>query len=921
MAEQGELVADRRQFLGWDEPAVTKLVHALTAADDDLGSLLLVVPTSESGRRLSRALQASGVRKCPEWVTPVHFFMGGGGGRISETIGWQQVARETDWSRYAELLPDPVAPPPESVRGLLAHVRTMRAELAEHGLDLRRASRRLGNAHPEYQRWAALADLEETYRATMLRLGLADVQDEKSQAARSFQLPRDKSELVIACVPDPVPLAVHVWERLALTVPVRVFIHAPNEEAAHFDDWGRPLTQHWMEREVPLKDTDQISICEQPADQASVAVRQIAENFSEKGEVPMDELALAVCDRAILPEMTRVFSDHDWSLFDPAGRTLSETGLLQWLSDLGEWIVTEDVRLLSKLIPQFWTNKLTEEKAFLATSRLSEIIELYLPQTTKDVSRRIREGESDKALEVCLELLDKTRDQFLNDGVAETLRHLLAALLDGEETLLESCETVLEEIGTLERKVELGPRQWIDSFVSSASSIRLPVERTEGQLESQGWLELSYHSAPFVIVSGFNEGSVPESQQGDAWLSNTMRTALSLKANRSRIARDAFLTTSLIESRKQDGRVQFIAGRWNATGESILPSRLLMRCASNDLAERVLHCFCPQSSKRLVIPWTRDWKLSPLAQQVECERFSATSLGTYLSCPFRYYLSHVLKMQRPELLRNEWSARAFGNVLHKVLERFGRDEEAKMLTRHEAISTWLSNCLDQELSRWFRSEAPMAIEFQTESARQRLDYFARRQAVRRSEGWAISDVELKVELDLDGVVVSGVIDRIDQNLETGEWMIWDYKTGKSALDVASAHCKAVSSRSPLPRHLSDDAFTFEGPGATKSKATSVYYWRQLQLPLYAAWLRREKGVQAGVGYISLRPTAKEVDFQTWDWFDQSAVDAGETAAREIIARIKRGVFWPPAEKVDFDAFKDMADGRDLKEAFEAVLEK
>ena len=47
-------------------------------------------------------------------------------------------------------------------------------------------------------------------------------------------------------------------------------------------------------------------------------------------------------------------------------------------------------------------------------------------------------------------------------------------------------------------------------------------------------------------------------------------------------------------------------------------------------------------------------------------------------------------MQEPEPERVEWNARDFGNVAHLVLECWGRDEEARGLSKTEAIAEWVT---------------------------------------------------------------------------------------------------------------------------------------------------------------------------------------------------------------------------------------
>ena len=62
---------------------------------------------------------------------------------------------------------------------------------------------------------------------------------------------------------------------------------------------------------------------------------------------------------------------------------------------------------------------------------------------------------------------------------------------------------------------------------------------------------------------------------------------------------------------------------------------------------------------------------------------------------FRFYLKHAVGMQSPEPGRVEWNARDFGTIAHEILERWGRDAEARELTDQAALHDWLSAGLDR----------------------------------------------------------------------------------------------------------------------------------------------------------------------------------------------------------------------------------
>ncbi|MFC1925155.1 hypothetical protein ACFLW2_00480, partial [Chloroflexota bacterium] len=116
-------------------------------------------------------------------------------------------------------------------------------------------------------------------------------------------------------------------------------------------------------------------------------------------------------------------------------------------------------------------------------------------------------------------------------------------------------------------------------------------EPEESILDLEGWLELPWNDAPFLIVTGMNDGKVPDSRPGDIFLPDTLRRQLKLRHDDDRLARDAYLMTALIQSRRDEGRVCFIAGKTGGSGDVLKPSRLLLRCADSELPGRAERIF------------------------------------------------------------------------------------------------------------------------------------------------------------------------------------------------------------------------------------------------------------------------------------------------------------------------------------------
>jgi ATP-dependent helicase/nuclease subunit B len=261
-------------------------------------------------------------------------------------------------------------------------------------------------------------------------------------------------------------------------------------------------------------------------------------------------------------------------------------------------------------------------------------------------------------------------------------------------------------------------------------------------------------------------------------------------------------------------------------------------------------------------------------------------------------------MSAPEPERREWNARDFGNIAHLVLETWSRDPAAVDLSKREAIEEQLLEILARLLDERFGKRPPLAVRIQAEGLRQRLRWFARQQACQRASGWRIVEVERKFELTVGGVTVVGKIDRVDEH-DDGRRRVLDYKTKAKADEVERAHRVKTGPGTRWPQHLLA-ATAVRCAGLERGKPVEKR-WRNLQVPIYAAAL----GEVAELGYFALGATEAEVRLSLWEDFRTSDREAALRCAEWIVGQIKAAVFWPPAERVDYDDVEVLAAGKTL----------
>ncbi|HWH32587.1 MAG TPA: PD-(D/E)XK nuclease family protein, partial [Egibacteraceae bacterium] len=176
---------------------------------------------------------------------------------------------------------------------------------------------------------------------------------------------------------------------------------------------------------------------------------------------------------------------------------------------------------------------------------------------------------------------------------------------------------------------------------------------------------------------------------------------------------------------------------------------------------------------------------------------SPTRLQTWAACPFRSYLERVLGVE--ELLRPEETVRIepreWGNLLHRVLERFVAEGEppAPGAPWTPADRARLHRLGDEEADRWEQAGATgKALLWRLDRARlhRTLDAFADSdQALRARDGTAPAHTERGFGYDGDPVTLAlgdgrtvafrGRVDRVDVGA-AGDVVVIDYKTGAAA---------------------------------------------------------------------------------------------------------------------------------------------
>ena len=891
-----------RIFLGYDAPLLPLLVRQLLIDRACLAESLVIVPTAQSGRILREHLAADAMAiLAPTFTTPgalLHIEDTSVAPPWIEKIAWMEALAsipDGGWNTYADLFP---VPPnsgddnPDWAVSLAAEITALRATLQEHNHNLFSASKFLAST-PEAKRWEDLARLETLAERQLSAWGYAS----RTTALRErFALPAGFRNIILAGITE-MPKCLEE-ALMAYGGKVILYIAAPESEAELFSPLGLPL-ETWATRELPPHTV--VDIAADPAGQAALALAAVSATGS-----PSTEIALGCPDERSGAVVARAFSENGWPAFHPAAKQPMPS-LVRWLTAWKDWLAKPTSRQLAALL------SLPDSAHLISGNRAQKLAALNkLRNNHAAIDPEAMLELADPALRASIAALLGLRRSFLSENFPEAITsHLHVLDPKSESPLAARIADFLTEAAPLFPQTNRSHGFWLQTLLSwlPAPTAEPSAERV---IDVQGWLELLFEPGAHLVICGMNDTFVPSQPHKDTWLSDSIRRALKLTAETDRHARDAYLLHAMLMMRREAGSAHLICGKNGPGGETLLPSRLLLRVPRENLVTTVENLFREIDPPEADLIWTSDWKWQTPAVELP-ERIRVTALRDFLACPFRFYLKHLVGMSVPEPDRREMNARDFGSITHLVVETWGSDPEKNHLTHPEKIATSLSATLDEVILREFGKNPPLAIRIQIHAIRQRLEWFAAVQAESAAEGWEIIEIESKFAIRSGAFDIVGKIDRIDRHRDTGQLRVIDYKTGK-ADSVEASHRRKIVAKTKVPTHFPDCGPMFQHCTDAKGKTTS-HFWDNLQLPLYALARSLRTEETPVPAYIHLGKTRDDVKLNAWVGFSETDLESAKACLDWITTSLSERAFWPPADKVKYDNFALLAQNSPLVEAF------
>ncbi len=737
----------RREFLGWDRPALPEAARRLAlryrqGSMLDLGQVIVVVPGQRAGRRLQEllAFQAEDEKlrltpplvvtegRLPEMLyTPKQLFATD----LVQDLAWAKALMDLPRDSQKQLLPHAPAAD-EAMRWLALGkvVRRLHVELAADGLDFTAVLKRGPKLADfgEAKRWQALVAAQQSYLALLHVQELWDIQTARLKSVEWREIVTDRDIILLGTV-DLNSTQRQMLDQVAARVTA--YIVAPEQLADRFDAHGCLLTNAWCGAEIPLGDEQMLQV-DGPQEQAEAIsdwLRELGGRFRS------DEVAIGLPDKSLVLQLQRQMDQCGVKVRWVEGVRLSQTGPFRLLAaavqyasqrrydDLAALVRHPDVEgWLIKALPNLGGTRTgaTLAQAMSLPAQLDRFYNARLPGQMP--SGRAFHNQPDwPDLAAVVEQVD----EWIHEASATRplrmwspiFRNILGVVYGGRTLLLDNQEdevlhrTLGKLLGACDMLDDV-PEALDTASVSAADAFQvamgplgdeaLPPPADPQAVEILGWLELPLDDSRALVVTSFNEGLVPQSASADAFLPDRLRRELGLLHNDRRYARDAYATSVLCRGREE---LRVVMARRNAQRDPLAPSRLVFACPDETLVRRARQFFAEPkesggSAKLLLAPPEGILERSsfkvpePAPPKAKLKHISVTRFKTYLACPYRYYLRHVEKLQVVDDSARELDGRAFGNLIHGVLSDFGRQTEApRQSTREQELFEYLDERL------------------------------------------------------------------------------------------------------------------------------------------------------------------------------------------------------------------------------------
>ncbi len=877
-----------RHFIGWNGSLAELTAKAILAGAApapgmraiDLSAHRVIVPSQFAGRliREQLAIQSPHGVLLPKIETPESFLNWGDrnldiANNEDCLLAWIQVLTEEsfDWEDYPNLFPDTknrkVKFDFHSAQTFAQQLIRLRDQLGGSSIahNFRSVIKIIVEIRPEEEnRWNNLAELEDQYLAVLKKMGKGDHNQIRTSLATGDGMPEGVDTVWLVSLLDPQPLLIEALKRRKDKLSIKILIGADETENAGFDEFGRPDTEFWKNREAQWDDFESnVHVVRDPEhglDKLSELLNNTKPEFGTLAVIP--------CERERYPAM---ISDRLKSLgaesLNPMGKLHGDHVIHHLMTSMVNLLKYKTFANLRKTLlhPTLAKNLLGDyETSFQSLNlkldalssrkppqNLIKLVEYVRGLKDSDDDREKIQLEKIRKLENTLSFIinklqefDKLRPNELGLSLLKLCQNKDQSTSDYEQEFAsevsESIEEILANLNPESSEgIKLNSTEWIELALSISREERFRKNFTEEPINLPGWMEAMWEPVPHLVIFGFTDDLIPQSHNADPFLPSHLRDKLGLTTSENHFANAAF-SLERIRRCRTEGRVDIIVPRHDCDGNGLRPSRLLFLCQDDQLIKRVHILFESELTTESQPYWEipEELRLIPVAKLEKLAKrqnhISATGFEGYLSNPADFWLKTILQLNETSHDDVELNRAEFGTLIHSVLETFGRDPNNHNLTDPAEIAEKLGGYLDKHFKSLYGDEPESSLILQKETAKDRLLRFSETQASLVKEGWRIKEVEGTLPpVIFNGIEVGGRFDRLDYHADTKTFRVYDYKTFDK-----------IDNNSPQARHwakvtkinakeIPDFQFHIDGEKTKKPPIKDIRkVWRNLQLPVY-----------------------------------------------------------------------------------------
>ncbi len=617
---------------------------------------------------------------------------------------------------------------------------------------------------------------------------------------------------------------------------IHAVVRAPKSYASYFDDIGCLCVDLWNQEHISISESS-LHVAGSPSDQAIKVLEQC------KGEYAVDEFTVAVTSEESIGYIRRQFEGHGFATRFAGGTSAASSSEYALVEAVCLFLRTKSFNSYASLVRHPYIARIlhiTSSELHHLDAYFNNHIPNYIGKTwfvPKGVSEhvdvrpvvdlhsriyswlKVLIGAARMDVHSCAKIV---RDFFIQVYGEEKLEQkskrlaVLGHIFSALDVLSSLPQNITESVG------DIAPVDAFDFILAELAGSSIPEYPNENAIEIVGWLDSMLDDSPHLCVVGMDSSLVSSASIGHSLIPGALRQALGLLTVERKLARDTHAIVAMQKEREIDGQIDWIIARKTAGGDLLAPNPLLLRCENDDeLAARTNKLLIDAGSEKLSIPpeslnaetsSTIPVLKIPKPSEIcvkPINRISVTAFKNYLSCSYRFWLRHVLRVDEESDDLSELDYSHFGTLVHRVLESFGKDIEVRDETSADLIRAYLFKSVDATVELLFGKYPLDTIKVQAEMAKHRLSIFADLQARRARQGWKITDTERKIEWQQgtkeEPFTVVGKIDRIDTH-EDGSVQLLDYKTGSTKTE--KLHCKDgqwIDLQLPIYRHLAVSA--------------------------------------------------------------------------------------------------------------------